>query len=81
MTLTFGEQPNVSYCDGCSSEITWGTWRNSGKRMPAHEDPKGNLILKDGFWEIAKAGVVLFPAVKRYTSHFANCPKAKEFRR
>ena len=73
------EQPKLSYCDGCSSEITWGEWRKSGKRMPAHEDPNGNLILVDGFWEFAKATTPR--QFTRYASHFSTCPDAAGFRR
>jgi hypothetical protein len=72
-------QPKISYCEGCSSEITWGVWRYSGKRMPAHEDPAGNLILVDGYWIILKSGQAT--TLIRYVSHFATCSKAKDFRR
>lgn len=72
------EQPKISYCDGCSSQITWGEWKNSGKHMPAHQDPKGNLILIDGYWEQLRPTP---DPVTRYTSHFATCPKASTFRK
>ena len=75
------QQPKISYCEGCSTEITWGTWRASGKRMCAHEDPEGNLILVDGFWQFVRAGANLFPKHTLYTSHFATCPKAAQFRK
>ena len=70
------ELPNISYCDGCSTEIKWGVWRNSGKRMPAHRDEAGRLVLVDGFWQYAEHD----SAEKRYTSHFVTCPKAATFR-
>lgn len=72
------EQPKISYCDGCSEEITWGVWKNSGKRMPAHRDDAGKLILVDGFWQHAAPHDQFS---ERYTSHFATCPKASEFRK
>lgn len=75
------EQPKLSYCSACSTELTWGAWKNSGKRMPAETDARGNLVLIDGFWVYAQPDNPAFDELEKYTSHFARCPKAKEFRR
>lgn len=68
------EQPKISYCEGCSTEILWGVWQKSGKRMPAHADPRGDLTWIDGYWFRATPNT---PEEQRFTSHFATCPKAR----
>lgn len=69
-------------CTGCPTMVMWGKWPKTGKRMCAEPDDRGNLVLKDGYWWVyAQPDNPEFDGMQRYTSHFANCPKAKEFRR
>lgn len=61
-------------CKGCGAEIRWVISEN-GKRMPLDAKPeKRFVILVDSYHEVVRLE-------DTYVSHFATCPKAKEFRK
>jgi hypothetical protein len=75
----------VSWCSACHAEIRFAK-TSTGKSMPldANPNPEGPIVLT------GHPGVVTFlsEAEKndgqlryRFTSHFATCPKADQFRR
>lgn len=76
----------IDHCRSCGSPIIW-TVTSKGKRMPvdAEPGPDGLLTL-----DTLASGVVVAShasaeqpglfARERYTSHFATCPEAKEWR-
>lgn len=56
----------ISKCKGCGADIIWVKTKN-GKSMPC--DAKKQII-------VTETGEV----VSGYTSHFATCPKSKDFK-
>lgn len=77
----------ASECRSCNASVLWAEWE-SGKRMPVDAQPNsafGNLVLsiRGGNTLI----VAKFDPLKhgdsrnRYTSHFATCPEARDWRR
>jgi len=68
----------MSACSSCKQRIIWAKTA-SGKAIPLNPDPQpgGNLELKDGVARVVQP----HPAVKLYTSHFANCPSANAHRK
>lgn len=68
-------------CQACGQPIVWALGR-TGRRMPlnATPDPAGNVELHaDGRAVVHKTAPLT--GVDLYTSHFATCPNAAEFRR
>jgi len=74
----------VSACRSCGAPVEWGVSVVSGKRMPldAEPDPEGLFYLERG--DVTTVGPMdptLYPNRKRYTSHFATCPDAEDWRK
>lgn len=74
-------------CSGCGAEIFWAVTANA-KRIPidAKPDPNGRIRIEDvgpgnyrAHVEKGETGA-LFGEQERYTSHFASCLNAAEFR-
>ena len=71
----------MSKCKRCGAPIFWAPTKN-GKDMPVDEAPdraRGNLVLENGTVRVAAESDD--DAFFRYTSHFATCPNANEFRK
>jgi hypothetical protein len=77
-------------CRSCGADVLWVQWR-SGKRMPVdavpdmRPPPKGGTLVL--FVSHGKLFVHTYDAVadgpkrNRFTSHFATCPEAGEWRK
>ncbi len=67
----------------CGAPIYWAIVDKTRKRIPVDVTPTkdGNIIFRDGFAHY----VTMFDQVgehdARFTSHFATCPAAKEWRK
>lgn len=75
-------------CTGCQAPIFWVYAYNSGRRCPINDKPvaNGNIVIRDGQAVYLKPNLYdpscqPQPGEARYTSHFATCPDATEFRR
>ena len=68
----------MSECRSCRSPITW-VQTAKGEAMPLNPRPElgGNVELLNGVAHVVKAE----PNVRRYTSHFSNCPQANGHRK
>lgn len=74
-----------SACKSCGKPIVWA-WTAGGKKAPYEEDPNGEWILENGAWrhvgppapQLELGAAPSGPT--RYTSHFARCPHASEWR-
>jgi hypothetical protein len=68
----------VSACRSCNARIRW-VKTEGGKQMPVDAElvAGGNIELRNGL------AVYVAPVaqVRRYVSHFATCPNAKQHRR
>lgn len=64
-------------CRSCKAPVIW-VRTTKGKMMPlnAEPDPNGSFAIIDGVAEPAR----LFDQT-RYTSYFATCPQAKQWRK
>jgi hypothetical protein len=62
----------ASTCRSCGVAIVWAVML-TGKRAPFVEDAKGE-------WSIVDGRAVRGGDGARYTSHFANCPQASQWR-
>ncbi len=75
----------MSTCRSCGAAVVWVTAAKSGKSLPldAQSTPTGNLVMcTDGASGRVRAADMLDgPAIPRFTSHFATCPDAKEWRK
>lgn len=71
-------------CRSCKAPILW-TVTVKEKRMPVNAEPSpvGNLvvIMRDGLPPLARAPDLFDVGLPRYTSHFANCPQSKGWRK
>lgn len=78
----------VANCRSCDAPIVWCRTR-AGKNMPVDADPveDGDFCIADGDdGKPLAVHVKSYPGkvphdVERYTSHFATCPNADQFRR
>ncbi|GAA2071594.1 hypothetical protein [Williamsia deligens] len=89
--LVFIPEPRtITLCRGCRARIFFVSTKDREK-MPvtAAVDPRGRLSITAGRRGELPRGVVLTPGqadgaraagMKLYTSHFASCPNAEEFR-
>lgn len=74
-------------CAACGAHLVWATNAKTGRKMPLDRDAsdRGNVWLrKTGFAEVLgkqAAEEARRQGEKLYTSHFATCPRAAEFRR
>lgn len=68
----------MNSCRSCGAAITWAK-TTRGENIPLNPMPVvgGNIELKDGVARVVQP----HPAVKLYTSHFANCPSANAHRK
>jgi hypothetical protein len=74
----------MSACRSCGASITWVTAAKSGKSLPldAVSSPTGNLVIVAGaVGKVRAADILDGPEVPRFTSHFATCPNANEWRK
>lgn len=85
LTLARGVTP-LKKCKGCPAKITFA-YTTGGKKAPFHADPKGLFVLENGNalpYHEPRAQLELGGAPpaqsERWTSHFATCPAAPEFR-
>jgi len=80
----------ASKCRACEAPIRWAVTEATGKRIPlnAEADPEGNIYVDR--WMADGTPVVIVVSdladiprceALRYTTHFATCPRADEFRR
>ena len=73
-------------CRSCKAPIRWAITAK-GKRMPLDPDPNedGNVTLKlvEGVWHATVHGnpAEIRADAKRFISHFATCPFARQHRR
>ena len=82
---------NVSRCKspGCNAPILWTVTAKTGKPMPVDETPKpdGEFFLEERGRDLvahhvnSKHGLHVTIKTDRFTSHFATCPNAAEFRK
>lgn len=81
----------MSVCRSCGQQILW-CFTSSRKRMPVdiEPDPNGLVVpltadgeLREGDTVMVDSGPTLNdpPDLVRYTSHFATCPNADEWRK
>lgn len=81
----FKRDTGITRCRSCKAPIVWAqTWR--GNRMPVdavpvQADEGGNLYFEAGVVRHVLPGIVLDPAIDLFTSHFATCPNADEWRK
>ena len=70
----------MSTCKGCGASILWATAAVTGKVMPLNlpPDPEGNLMVGSDGKVRAVGGD---GGGRRYSSHFATCPRAGDFRK
>ena len=76
-------KPRPTKCRSCAAPIVWAVSATSGRLMPldAEPAPGGNVRLEHtgGHW-VAHVIAATTPGA-HYTSHFLNCPQAKQWRR
>lgn len=70
-------------CKSCEAEVIWCTWEKSGKPtlLDANPTPHGNLVKLPGDkirYATAEDKKLHRPL---YTSHFATCPQADQYRK
>ncbi len=77
----------MSKCRSCRAPIRW-VFTERGKKMPLDAEPtdEGDIVLRDPPpGESDPTGIVVAPAAfpdePRYTSHFATCKQAGEWRK
>ena len=82
--------PTTGPCEGCGAPIHWAKTiggRGKEKRMPCdvvEDRERGNMAVRNGVAQVLKRGQITgahFAGEPLYTSHFATCPNAAEFRR
>jgi len=66
----------MSTCRSCEAEITWIKIRPSMKSHPVDAMPKKVIVLGD----VISGGSPVGKMVDGYTSHFATCPNADDWR-
>lgn len=77
----------MAKCKSCGAEIIWLVME-SGKKMPCdaqkipcRENVNGKYILVLPSGKLIRADIDLDSDVYGYTSHFATCPAANDFRK
>ena len=76
--------PERGKCGSCGADIIWvktvaGNWQP----LDAEPNPKGNIVLIDGFAHVLKGELfepMIDPGKERYLSHFATCPPTTRIR-
>lgn len=95
MTRQSSPVTEPSKCRSCSQEVLWVKWPTSGKRMPVDATPDnrpashggGDIVLTLRGGEYGELLAEKYDPQKhekqrnRFTSHFATCPNAGEWRR
>lgn len=66
----------MSQCRGCGAEILWAATQ-TGKRIPLDTKSEKRFVVRSLARGTDPTVVVL---ADTYVSHFATCPKAKDFR-
>jgi hypothetical protein len=67
----------MANCRSCGAEILWVISKASGKAMPLDVPPEKRAIIV----EVDKHGIPVTEIREAYTSHFATCPQANDWRR
>jgi hypothetical protein len=70
-------------CRSCGAAIIWMKTA-AGKRMPIDAEPseKGNIVLVEDKGNFEQFDLISYAKPgPRYTSHFATCPQAAEWRK
>jgi hypothetical protein len=72
----------MSKCKGCGAEIIWARTLNK-KPIPLDAEPTldGNISLEKGIAAVVADNYLGPGQGPLYKSHFATCPKAKDFRK
>jgi hypothetical protein len=82
--------PNVSRCksQGCRAPIIWTITAATGAAMPVDEDPSptGPFVLEERGRDLVahhinEKGLVFNRRADRFTSHYATCPEASDWRK
>lgn len=75
-------------CKSCGAEIVFAYHFTTGKNAPFEKDDVGHFTLENGAARHVgppaaqlELGATSAPGPQRYTSHFANCPKAADWRK
>lgn len=75
----------MASCRACSAPIRFAKHVSTGKAHPVDDKPSqdGNLVLfhEGGVLMVRHAKLPADQMRPRHKSHFATCPKAKDFRR
>jgi len=82
VAVTDTPAPEPTTCSACGAPII-KVQGASGKRNPLNADPRedGNIWIDNGIARYRSKASPIPAGVERYTSHFADCPDAKQFRR
>jgi hypothetical protein len=75
--------PQPGTCSACGAALLWTVGVN-GKRQPLNAEPRpdGNIwISRDGRAHYRSLANPIPEGADRYTSHFATCEHAEQFRR
>jgi hypothetical protein len=76
-----------AWCKACGAKMRWlPTEKGKAAPLNAKPDPNGNIVIRPDMFGQDTAvyvgkGVEVADDEPRYTSHFADCPEAKSFRR
>jgi hypothetical protein len=79
---TTRHQPQPGTCSACGAPLLWAVGAN-GKRQPLNAEPRpdGNIWLDgEGLAHYRSRATPIPEGASRYTSHFANCVNAAQFR-
>ena len=72
-------------CRSCSARIVFAVMGTSGKSSPFEEDPEGVWVIENGTARHVGKGTAQLELgatpVTHYTSHFAKCPAAGQWRK
>lgn len=75
--------PKTTTCRSCSASVFWGVNPKTGKRNPVNAEPAqgGNITISG--WDDEGTPELTYGAKGSgpYTSHFATCEQAKDWRR
>lgn len=69
-------------CKSCGAAIVWAEHHKTGKQMPMQLDESGGWVLISSLAYRADASLLDVDdlASPRYSSHFATCPQANQWR-
>jgi hypothetical protein len=75
-----------SKCRSCKADIVFAIMYSSGKNAPFQKDDAGEWEITNGIAKhvgpvATQADMFTAPGAQRWTSHFAVCPQAKNWRK